>query len=199
MIRQYKAFEDLEEPCFLVPEPEWITVTYRMKSIICQWRWDEIKELIPKNLSPRKKTASENFQSVRNLTSLQSQIISRPNSAPNSPSLRSGRLHLDIHQNQALIKDAKSKRKNLLKIVFLKNGPEEAKWYRFDNRDVLDEFLSDANRHGYIERIIINRFFSTKIKYKPQSNQYKSCLKSKKISTKNDDSTELDHNRRLFG
>ena len=51
MIRQYRAFEDLEEPCFLVPEPEWITVTYQMKSIICQWRWDEIRELVPKKLS----------------------------------------------------------------------------------------------------------------------------------------------------
>lgn len=208
MIRQYRAFEDMEEPCFLVPEPEWITVTYQMKSIICQWRWDEIRELITKNLSkPIKKKKQDMIDSVNNghhhggggdsesLKDLRhSQIQIRPppsNSVPASPDLRINNSKHHHHQLQQYIpstphhhhKDPdKILKKNLLKIEFLKKPnddtqqplqtttttqPLKPKWYRFDSREILDEFLSDANSHGYIERLVYKKWFMTKVKYVP--------------------------------
>lgn len=189
MIRQYRAFEDLEEPCYLVPEPEWITITYQMKSIICQWRWDEIKELKAKKLSPtKKKYPSSNSESVKDLT--HSQTIIRPysNSVPASPNLRNLNSHYHLKDPEKIIK------KNLLRIEFLKR-PESKdqpkfKWYRFDTRDILDEFLSDANRNGYIERLVISRWFSTKIKYQPK------CLIEKKAANKINNNNCEDGNKK---
>lgn len=191
MIRQYRAFEDLEEPCYLVPEPEWITITYQMKSIICQWRWDEIKELKAKKLSPtKKKYPSSNSESVKDLTHSQTIIKPYSNSVPASPNLRI--LNSHYHHSKDPEKIIK---KNLLRIEFLKRSElkdqPKFKWYRFDTRDILDEFLSDANRNGYIERLVISRWFSTKIKYQPK------CLIERKTSNKINNNNEESNKKKL--
>ena len=43
--RQYRAYEDLLEPCSLSLTPTQISVYYQMKSIICPWPWSQIANL----------------------------------------------------------------------------------------------------------------------------------------------------------
>lgn len=142
--RQYRTFEDLTEPCWLMLTRESIIVTYQMKSIICEHRWDHIKHIKTDRLSSKPSSSAASSSSA---AAAECETISKS----------------DHNQSNA----TQHNRFNIIRIRF-NNDQIKSKQYRFDSRIILDEFLSEAIRIDRLSRIMTRSFLLfNRIKYVP--------------------------------